>query len=339
MAILFQTGFDHYDSILTRFNTTTGSPGFTFGSFGRNSTNGARVIITNTGTVIARRSLPSSINTIYYGFAYRTSVLPDADSQAVQIAAIEDSGTAQCTLHLLTNGKLQVRRGGTTLGETSLALLAGVFYYIDWKLVIHSSAGSTIVRINESTSLTLTSVNTQNTANNTCNDIVMSVNYAGSVSSSRTHDFDDLVVRDDTFVGDVSVVSFFPTAVGFTNSWIATGAATTALATDEVIPNSDTDYASTSIVDDATLFTFDSLPTTSIIHGVCPLPFAKKTDIGTAQLASIIRHSSTTYTGATVSPSTDYLYLPETYITNPGTGVTFTVGDWNSIQVGVKRVS
>lgn len=345
-GVVFATGFDVYTTITHRFNSSTAAgsgAAISIGAFGRNGSNGLRAVSSAAAgagfTAEAVKTLPAAIGTIYAGFAFRTSMLP-AVSQARTIWAARDVGTIQCDLRLLSDGRLRATRNGTTLAESSVTFLPDVFYHVSIKLVIHPSSGEFHVWINEvvDANINLTGQNTRNSANSTASEVVVGVRCANAENTAN-NDYDDVVVRDDAQVLDLEVLELLPTGIGATNDWTASGAATTREAVDEAAPNSDTDYMTTANVGDISLFTYPTIPSDSTIVAVIPMPFAKKTDAGTAQIKSVIRLSSTNYAGAAKAPSNgSYEYHPEILMVSPDTGVAFTPAEWNApIEVGVER--
>ena len=336
MGILFQTSFDHYTTITHRWNSVTGGASVTIGAVGRNGTNGLDFNNGSTGVLRTIRNLGGSYADLYCGFAVKTDALPGVPRS---IFELYDVATIQNRLVLQVNGTLIVQRGDTTtLGTVpTFVMLPNVFYHIEVRVNTHSSTGIYTVKINEVQLLNLTSQDTAATANNYSTDFALA-SAQSSNQASHTY-FDDVVVRDDAFSGDVQVKAFFPTGIGATNSWIP-NTGTSATATDESAPNSDTDYIETSTAGNKTLLTYDTIPTTSAIIAVVPIPFAKKTDAGSATFASSVEISSSSYDGANKAPSnSSYEYHPDILAVSPATGITWTTTEWNTIEIGPKRLT
>jgi hypothetical protein len=342
-GIQFQTGFDHYTTLNQRWNSVSADTGNWIAtiqpSVGRNSTSAFRIQAGAAPSGQIRKTLPTALSTIYHAFAFKSSDTPAAGNPVI-IAELLDVGTTQVDLRYQADGTLAVTRNGTVLGVTSglSALLLNVFYHIEWKVVINNS-GSIAVRINEVEVLNVTGIDTQNTANSTASQVANGL--TGGLVTGGFFFFDDVAVRDDTWNGDVQVKAFFPIGTGFTNQWTPVNAATTREAVDETAPNSDTDYATASTVSFLSLWTYNTIPVTSTITAVIPLPFLKKTDAGTAKAKSVIRLSSTNYSGTEVAPSDSaYEYQPDINMTSPATGITWTVAEWNApIEIGVTRTA
>lgn len=347
--ILFQTGFGHYTTPSKRFATVDTSGGsISIGAFGRNSTNGLRLTQNAAGNLTQHKVLnllAGTSSTLYYAFAFKISSLPST-THVNTLVSLWDVGIAQDALFIQSNGTLYVAVGTnafgnsySTLASSSTGVFPNVWYHVEWKIVINSSTGSTEVRLNE---IPIINASGLNTKNGTASDsYVTDLAIGGYVfTESVVTDYDDIVVRSDTWSGDLQVKHFFPTGVGSTNAWAITGATFSYDAVDDSDPNDNTDYISTSNVGDTTLLTFGSLPTTSTIHAVVPLPWAEKTDAGTAKFASISKIGTTSYTGTDQAPSNgSYTYFPEALQTSPATGLTWTVTEFNSIEMGVIRTA
>jgi hypothetical protein len=353
MSIVFQTGFDHYTAITQRFTsiTTAGGSTLNIGAFGRNSTNGMRLIGPSSGTIVTRAARTiANTATIHVAFGLKISAFPTPGASTVRQCGflyLRDAGTDQIYFTLLPNGTINVLRSGsaTALGTTTYAFLTGVYYHIEIKAVISDAAGSVQIKVNEVSQLSLSSIDTKNTANAYINEVVFANNAAatsgtGDLGVTINLDFDDIVLNTTDFTGDAEVTTYLPTAVGSTNQWSVTGAISSYQAVDETTPNGDTDYIFSSVAGDQTLFTYGTVPDTTNIIAIVPIPFAEKTDAGSAQLASVVAVSgSASVVGATQAPSSgSYEYFPDIFSLSTATGITWTATEWNSIEIGPKRV-
>ena len=337
-GVQFQTSFDHYTTITHRFNSNTGNFAVTAAQ-GRNGTSCLRSN-TTAGSSRAAATLPTALTDIYFAFAWRTSTLPQAGTSVI-VAEIRDAGTVQDNLILLSDGTLQVLRNGTTVLGTSsgFAAITNVYYHFEWYIRIHNTLGLVQIRVNNTERMNLTGQDTQATGNNTASEIVLANTSATGIAGNT--DFDDVVIRNDGWSGDKQVGAYFPTGTGFTDQWSAVGATFTYQTVDETAPNSDTDYAAASTVSYLSLWTYATMPTSSTIDAVIPLPFAKKTDPGTATFDSDVRLGGVNYPGASKAPSDgSYQYHPDILTTSPATGITWTVSEWNTpIEIGPERLT
>ena len=344
MAIIYQTSFDHYTTVLQRLNAVSSINGgtATIGAFGRNSTNGLRLqILNNAGN---NASISTSIavgnpSTLYIGFAFKTdsfvNTLFTTESTFFYVSEIANTHLTFSTTNV---GTIRVYRGATLLATTAFAMLLNTWYHFEFKITISTTVGVVEFKVNEVQQLNLTGINTQVGAIAEINSVSFYNGPAPSFLITSNHQYDDVVISNSGFTGDVQVRAFLPTGLGATNQWTP-NTGTSVTATDESVPNDDTDYISTPTVNDLTLFTYGTIPSTSTIVAVVPIPYAKKTAAGTAKIKSTVRHGGVNYPGAEKAPSDSaYEYQPDVLAINPGTGVAFTPSDWNApIEIGPQR--
>lgn len=345
MALLLVDGFDQDDATEYLWWTpTAGISGTTSGDRWGASTP-SRYHLAQLGSL--RKSLPASGATAIVGFAGRASV----NDFITPIVALYDgvgAGFEQCSLIALDSGAVQVRRSTNLILATSAPglLRRGAFYYIEWKVTIANTGGTTEVRINGKTVLTATSLDTQVTANATWNAIQFVPVIAFGTSQWR---IGDVYVCDGSgsapyndFLGDVRVETLFPQTdavsagsnAGLTPS---TGTDHGALV-DETAANGDTDYNSTATAGNKDTYQYPAMASAGDILCVQPLLLARKTDAVPKTVAPVLRHSGTDYDGTTQSAGVLYSYLHQLYTQNPGTSVAFTTADVAALQVGMKSV-
>lgn len=349
MGILFATGFDHYTTILQRWTTTTGGGTASITSGGRNGTNCLQ--LTNDGSsaaaITVTKTLPASSGTFYAAFSLSVTGLPVA-TRSHNIIDFRDTGNVQLHVEVRSDGAVTIWKGdigGTQITTVpNFLMLANITYHFEIGFSISATTGFLQFWVNGAKLLDLTNQDTKGysgsaVANEVSLKQVPSVNHAGT---SRNYNFDDLVVRDDAPSGDVQVRTYLPAAVGVTDQWVATGAGTTALATDETAPNDNTDYASTANSGDLSLWTIAaSLNANAAFKAVQTIPRVEKTDAGTGQFLSTLRYAGANYQpGSVQSPSNgSYNYHPEIFMTLPGTTSPWTLAAVQSLQVGIQRTA
>jgi len=344
MSIVFSTGFDHYSTRTQIFNTESignVTVAITTGVGARNNTYALQ--ITNDGDYFAIKTLPTAITTVCMAFSFHCSAIPSG-GRRMAIAGLFDNGSYQCRLAITTTGQLAVYRGSgytnlLAIGSGSYALLPDVTYHISWKTVINNSTGSTIVRLNELEIINSTGLDTQETANSTVDQIIIAHDLEFGEPPITTW-FDDLVVDDANLLPDLEVRTYFPNGVGVTQQWGYVGAPSIYEAIDDLVPNSDTDYATGATASEYSLLSYPDIGTAATIYAISPKPFAIKTDAGTATFASLYYNGATISQAATQAPSdSSYAYAPTIWLVNPATGITFTTSDFNSGQFGFKRIT
>jgi hypothetical protein len=354
MAWLFGDSFDHYATadISTKWTATnSGFPTIAIiPAGGRRGSQSLRFTQPFGGSffVNARKTLAPANNGFVCGFFFTT----DAACQAsgIVIVNIEDSSTVQCTIRLNADFTLSVCRAGTVLGTTGpTGLAAGVGGYIEWKgVVAPGTGGSSVVKVNNNTLLTLTGVNTSNTGTSTWNAIWLGT-YNFDLSGNfvaQYLNYDDFYCLDTSgsgiytdFLGDVSAYWHPVTGAGANTGFTpSTGANWQNV--DDTAPDGDsTCNTATAPGQKDTFVLTDLIPTGAQILCVQHVMSNKKTGAGLCTIGPVIRHSGTDNVGASPGPSTAYAFQTTPYITNPGTGVAWTESGFNAIEIGYQQVT
>lgn len=362
MALLFMDSFDHYVTadLLDKWTasgiTSAGSSTITIApAAGRRASGGLRLGLSgmpNNGVIYAHKTVVATDPTCVSGFAYGHGYAGANVNNGWAIAGIRDGAGPQISLCLNANNTLAVKRGdhqGTVLGNTAVALGAGIYTFVELKVLIHPSAGTVEVRFNGAAVLgPLTGLNTRATANSAWTTLVfgtqpaLSFNVVGGGSGNM--DYDDVYLLDgagaapwNTFLGDCRVDARYPTAAGATTGWTpSTGANWSCV--DETAPNDDTDYTAAAAAGLTDTFVVQDAPVAgAAIYGVQHCLNAKKTDAGAASIAAVIRHGGVDYVGANQNPGTTYAELLAIAATNPGTAAAWTEAGFNAAEFGYKR--
>jgi hypothetical protein len=323
MALLFCDSFDHYPGSAATAKGWNATLTLQSGQGRRGTTssagNGTWVTIPNTATVIA-------------GCAYRLSSLPGV---FVQILDFRDAGTTQCDVRLTSTLQLQVTRAGTVLQAVPSGIVVGAYNYIEFRLTVHPTTGSWEVRVNGITRLQGTG-NTRQTAANQVNQ----VRLAGTGSDN----YDDFYIVDTSgtvandFLGDVYVVALFPDS-DVVSGWTPSSGTSRWALIDEPSMNSDTDYVSTSTVNDVFACGLSDLPASAWqVKAIQTVTAVRKDDAGTRIIRPLLRIGSTNYETADVSVGDTYVMRPDPWTVNPATSAAWTVSDVNALAAGARLV-
>lgn len=334
--LLFMDGFDHYATADIAKKWTSQAGSISIGSAGRRLS--GQLHITN-NTSSASKTLNANASWVI-GFAFSASALPGS---AVHIAALLDNGSQQCELRLNPDGTLSVTRAGAavTNGTSVVALSAGAYYYIEWKVTIADSisAGSCKVRIN---GVDVITVATGQDLKATANAYATQVRIGNATVTNLTADYDDLYVCDQSgstnndFLGDCRVDTQFPNADGATTNFVTSSGTTHYTLVDEAAPNS-TDYVDSATVGDRDLYEFANLTAlaTSAVYGVQVSTAAWKDDAGSRSIAVTARSASTNVDGATQALSTSQLYHSSIFETDSASAA-WTQSNVDAAQFGIK---
>lgn len=338
MALLWMDSFDHYVTAdLVEKYTSNAGASISAGN-GRNAT-----AALSGGSGLIKGLAPADATAII-GFAHRpTGTLGNNDVLMLGDGGFGNS-TAQATVRILADGSITVYRGnssvGTVLGTSAAGVVSsGVWQHIEAKITIHDSTGAVTIRVNGVAVLTLTGVDTKNTA--------AAQWTAFQVQPGSGNYIDDLFVCDGSgsnnndLLGDCRVECLLPSTGNGSNTGLtpSTGTDHGALV-DESAPNDDTDYngATTTGVKDT--YNFPSVATTGAVKGVQINLSAKKTDTGTKTICAVTRPGSTDYDGPTQAlATTTYQYYSSIRETNPDTSALWTVSEINAAEFGMKVVA
>ena len=348
MALLFCDSFDHYVSadIDDKWVNYVSAPATIVAAAGRRASASLR---TATSSYVYKGIPP--VSTVVVGLALKATVL-----NTVQFLHLAEPASDHLVMRLNVDGSVSVCRMNNVppsapasvaavLGTTLPGLVpASAFVYYELKVTIHDTAGTVELRLNGSATpaLNLTSQDTRNGGTG-----VVSVIYLGPATVSGTYDFDDFYVLDTTgpapcndVLGDVRIDVRYPTAEGTSSQWTPSAGTDNALMLDEVAPNDDTDYTSTSTVGQKDTFVVADAPVVgAAVLGVQVNISAKKSDAGVCGIAPVVRHGTTDYPGTAQNPGTTYSYLVQPYSLNPGTGAAWTEAGFNAAEFGYIRTA
>lgn len=339
MSLRMFDGFDHVPSIGYVGSwgkwTTYGGNSPQVGAYGRFSSNGFRC---GDNAAYLYRLFSSGHATWVMGFAVYI-----ANTNPGRIMAFADAGTIQVDLYRNSSFLLEVRRAGSTILATGTKVMtAGAWYYVEIKATIDDSTGTVSVKVDGTTDITASSLDTKNTANASANGV-----YLGEAGTAyyTFNQFDDVYVLDgagssphNDFLGDVRCQTIYPNGNGNSSQLDGSDGNTTDnyLLVDETTPNDDTDYVESADVGDKDTYAFGNVAAaTGTVFAVQPLPWARKTDAGIRKIATVARLSGTEEDSADIALGSGFSGFHDIRTTKPGGGA-WTITDVNSAEFGVK---
>lgn len=341
MTLIFMDGAQGYNTaqMSRKWNAgVTGSPTIN-ATGGRRSSPSIRLANWNEGV---SRGVTASATWIV-GFAIKVSALPSA---ARAMFVFSDGGINHVSICLNADGTVAARRGsatGTILGTSTAVLTAGVFAYLEAKVLISDTVGTVDIRKDGISILSLTVQDTRNVGNASA-DIMQ---FGGSSAEAATIDYDDIYVCNNagsapqnTFLGDSRVDTTFPNAAGNKSQWTPS-AGSNYQNVDEDPANDDTDYNFASVAATRDLYAFpDIAPTTGTVYGVAVNITARKDDATARTLRELTRRGGTDYAGAvTQTLTTSYAMYTEILEQDPSTSAAWSIANVNLAEFGVDLVS
>lgn len=260
------------------------------------------------------------------------------NANGVQFA---DGSTPQVCFWWDCDGNFYVSRGGiggTTLGSTQLSI--GVWHSIEFKIVIGAS-GSVTLRHNGSPNpfMTLTGVNTQQSANSYVNALQVSGTDFGTRNGNATGPIfvcSGDATSPNTWTGQLKPIALVPTALSGSAFFTASpGGDTNVQAVSELPPNGDTSYVTASSVGEEQ-YTLTQLGQGFNIVGVQPYVSWRKSDTGarTVQLSVAANGSADTPEITRSDLGTNYVTEQMAMGADP-TGAPWTVTSVNSLTIGL----
>ena len=260
---------------------------------------------------------------------------------ATDVLTFQDSGSTQILIHHDSNGAISIWRGYTQIAVSSgFSLSPDTWYYIEAKAFIASTGGYVTVKVNGTTVVSVSNVNTQNTANASANSIQFSHTASGSCHAY----IDDITILDGTgtindFQGDCRVRTLLA-AADDTVMFARSAGGYNYANVDDPSPNDDTDYNLSSTVGDKDFLAFNDLPANpGVIKCVQVSARARKDDSGARSLKTKVKSGGTEGNGAVSALSTSYTYITDVFATDPHTGAAWTDTAVNASSVGYELIS
>ena len=329
MTLLFADSFDHYNTTLQMARKWDGPCGGAVLASGRN-----RQAWLNPGTY-------KNINNLATVIVGQAILSPNGDQYTGAFLSLRDGGTVQVDMALNANGSISVRRNGTTTLGTSAAstIRLSTWHYVELKVLINNTSGTVDVKVDGTNVLSLSSQNTQQTANAYATTVNLD-HITGSLYRDDFYICDANGTANNDFLGDIKVESLMPNSAGTTTQFTpSVGANYTCV--DELISNDDTDYVESSTVGQIDLYNYESLATTNgTILAVQANLMAEKTDANVRQIRENCRVGATTYAAGTTF-TLDSGYLDHRFIreVSPNTGVAWTIAEINASEWGIEVVA
>lgn len=334
MAYLFIDSFDHSNVV------TTG------GKWASESGTGVDTSVVRTGTraliitggsrfAVSRTFAPASI-TALLGVAFRQSTL----GVAGDFLRIREGATTHVALAFGTAGELVIKRGSTTLATSAAGILSiNSWFYIALGTTIHDTTGTYTVLVDGIPVLTATGVDTRNGGTGQFDSFSVH-SPDGSTWFDDLYFFDSSGSRCNTLLADARVTNLLPstgngTYTGFTpSSGVDHGAMV-----DEVVPDGDSTYNQGTAAGDKDSYNYPVLGSSDPILAVQTCLYQRKTDAGAREVAALLRSGGADFNGATISPTTSYLYQLDGFEVDPATGVPWIESGVNALEVGMEVIT
>lgn len=343
MSLIKLESFDVDANSENRWDAHTGGPGIGTTTGGRTGRYG----VFGNGECSLTQNVTAH-DTYIIGGAFFASSAGGAWA-ASKILEFLDGSTSQVYVKIDAGLTISLYLGDGTLIETSVNTITrgGTWpYFIEFKAVIHNTAGSYELRVNDVVWLSGTGVDTNNGAGNQVTKVKVAVLGAHTVTCG----WDDVYICDNqgSFNTDFLGSSFKievcrPNGAGNSTQFAlggSTPAATNYGSVSDTTPDDGVTFVSDSVIGDKDLYALSDLSTTAVtIAGVQTTLRAAKDIAGTRTICKVLRSAGADYDGAAFSPSTSFADYIEMNETDPATSARFLPAAINSLQAGAKVVS
>ena len=324
-------GFDHYPSSISGtggFGTVwqlvgaggTATPSFTTGYRGR----GKRLemsegLLSDAGVM---RTVPPSKQIsmhIASQFAHFDT------TQGREWLSFRNASNAEIfTLYTLPTQKLALYQAGVFVGQTAQIISLNVAHRFNLAVDITSPSSCDIqmwVDGDPNKGFHLSGVDAVNSTANVELIRLSQGGYGASADGGNDHGFDDFVYcyGAATNIGELEVITNGPTS-DTQKQWIPLTGTDNYAMVDEIPPNLDTDYNSSSVVGNIDLQKFPALPTAvDSIFCLSQIFCARKEEAGTRGFAAVMKGTGANVIGPTQNVATTYDYFYQHYLQNPDT--------------------
>lgn len=337
MALRFMDSFDHYATAdIGKKWTTPGAATISAGN-GRNGTASLRLVASST----CQKVLGSQATWIA-GFATKIE-----SPGASDIFNLWDSATVHIRVNWTAANRIEIKRNTTLLATSTTVFNADTWYYLEFKITIHDTAGVVQMRVN-GVAETLTFVTGTETTQDTRNAGNASADTFLFRTTTGEFHFDDLYLLDGTdgtaaqgaannaFLGDCRVEALLPSGAG-NSAQFTPSAGSNYQNVDDATADGDSTYNASSTSGHIDSFAMGNLTMTSgSIYGVQTNLWARKDDAGSVSLQPHFRISSTDYARTSVSLSDSYVDHLAIEGKDPDTGSLWTVSGVNGAEYGYK---
>lgn len=288
---------------------------------------------------LVKRSLPA-MATFICGFWFRASSFQAATTIVAQVYG--DTGSVIHTILAFdgTTGLFKLCRGtvATVLATATDALVAGNWYWVEWKATIADSGGIGIVKVNSVTEINF-SGDTKNAGTATNIDAIQ---LFGTSGTNTGYDIDDLYIcnalgsANNDFLGQQRIQTLNPNAAGNDSGLTPTGSVNHyANVTDQ---NTATWNASSVATTRDTYALPDVVAGTGVVAGIQTVMAAQNSDAGAGSMKAVVRSGGTNYYDTTQVLTGSIVFSYGVRETDPATSAAWTASGVNALQVGAEVV-
>lgn len=332
IGLFYSTAAQAASGLWTAFSATIHTSGLPAGNVGSTAA--------SFGASSGAITVPPAAGPYTFGFRFVSTNAYGSDQEICHLT--DASNNLQVTFLTNSGGTITAKRGsgnGVFLGVSSgTNLLQNVWQYIEFQVTISATVGTVTVRINGSTVLNLTGVNTLGGGG-------AAIIGKSVIGSNQANFVQDMYVTDSNgshnvgFLGDVHVSAYHPTSNGSHTDYTPNGAANLYQCVNAATPTDSTVFASDSTPGDKMSNNLASTSVTGTIAGVINIGRMKKTDAGTRTAGLFALNGGTEVDGSSIALGTSYAYYQQVLEVDPNTNAPWTNSGFNTLQLGVETLT
>lgn len=272
-----------------------------------------------------------------------------------KLCALLDGTNEQIALYFLesASGQVQfrVKRGSTVIGTTTNFWQNGWWILVEWSVLLDTtgSNGSIEIKINGVSELLVTGIDTTNVASLVWNKAFFSIpNVGGLVLIDDIYVIDSSGAKNNTYIGEHAIEGFAPNGSGNRNQWATgpvLGGSPHSASVSESAVDDDASFLFVASQDDGEVELFawtDATFLTDPIYGLF-LEYDLRMDTGGSDHVrpKFRNGGGTEANGTTVTVSTvsTYFRFIEIFENDPTIAGTWTVSNWNAMQIGLESLA
>jgi hypothetical protein len=337
MSLLFVDGFDHWDQNdgnTCKWDLLSGSMSVSPTYSRWSDMTNAQGLYFSYHTYYLEKDVGNQ-STLVVGASFKqyTAGTPTLSS-SYPFLSFYDAADRQIGLHLDSNYAINAYRNTTYLGKSANNVMQALkWFHIQAKVVFDQSAGSIEVKINDTTVLNLTGIDTCYSANAYANKVRIC-----GINSSIYPNWDDLWIDDSDFLGELRVKTYWPdsdeTHTDFTPN---TGTDHYAVVDNlEITDDANYNESDTNGHKDSYGWTVDAFGT---VQAVAVNMAAQQSDATTRTVRCICRSNGTDYNGDSEDTATDPYVHQHVWATDPDDSNAWTQAKIQAAEFGIEIVA
>jgi hypothetical protein len=294
-------------------------------------------LLNSTGGSV-RRALDSNVATFGIHVAMRWNAFVDLGAYtAMDLSMLDSAGGYQLGLRCNNNGALELYRStsstaGTLLFQTAGGIITlGVWHSIRLASLISDTVGAPVVKVDNSTVISLANQDTKNTAN--ANVGFVELGHSATSGGSSNVSYDDIWCIDSLDVPLRRVETLYPSSDGATLNLVPSSGVNHFAVVDEA-QVSTADYLSGSVVGEIDLLGLTNLSSTpATIDELNVISTAQKTDATGRAISNGLKSGATTSNGPDLSLAIGFTRLDRPVALDPNTGLPWLPADVNGLEL------